>query len=230
MSFRTFFERRLARSACSLLLAAVITTGCATVKPYDYTAFKESRPASILVLPPVNSSPEVEATYSMLSQVTRPLAESGYYVFPVSLVDETFHQNGLTHPAEMHEVKPQKLREIFGADAALYIDIKQYGTSYTIIASESRVTASAKLVDLRNEQVLWSGSATASSAEGRNSSGGLAGMLIQAVVSQIVETTVNQSHPIAGVTAQRLLAAGRPNGLLYGPRSPKYQTDGNARP
>jgi hypothetical protein len=108
---------RALKAALLVLLAAGLTTGCATqTKPYDYTAFKESRPASILVLPPINNSPDVAATYSMYSQVTYPLAESGYYVYPVTLVDETFRQNGLNNPPEMHEVTLKKLREIFGAD------------------------------------------------------------------------------------------------------------------
>lgn len=219
---------RLSRAGlAAAAAAALLATGCATPTPYDYSAFKQSRPTSILVLPPLNSSPDVAATYSMLAQVTQPLAESGYYVLPVSLVDETFRQNGLHNPGEMHEVGVQKLHEIFGADAALYIDIKQYGTSYAVLSSESRVTAEARLIDLRNEQLLWQGQATASSAEGRSSSGGLVGLLVQAVVAQIVESVTNQSHPIAGITSTRLLAAGRPNGILYGPRSPNYQKDGS---
>lgn len=223
-----YLNLRTARRWCLAMLAVLLATGCATRQPYDYTAFKQSRPASILVLPPLNSSPDVAATYSMLSQVTLPLAESGYYVFPVSLVDETFHQNGLNNPAEMHSVSPGKLREIFGADSALYIEIKQYGTVYSVISSESRVTASARLVDLRTDQVIWQGEATASSAEGRSSSGGLVSMLVQAVVNQVVENAVNRSHQIAGVTSYRLLAAGTPNGILYGPRSPQYEKDKNA--
>lgn len=229
MRSRTHAPRRN-RAALLTALSVLLATGCATTKPYDYGNFKAARPASILVLPPLNNSPDVAATYSMLSHVTLPLAESGYYVFPVSLVDETFRQNGLHNPPEMHEVKLQKLREIFGADAALYIDIKQYGTTYAVLASESRVTAEARLIDLRSEQVLWQGAATASSAEGRNSSGGLAGLLIQALVSQILESVTNQSHQVAGVAAGRLLSAGRPNGILYGPRSPNYQKDGSPRP
>ena len=222
---------RFARAAVSAAVLAATVTGCAVNRqPHDYTAFKQSRPASILVIPPLNNSPDVAATYSMLSQVTLPLAEAGYYVFPVSLVDETFRQNGLVNPAEMNEVKLQKLREIFGADAALYISIKHYGTTYVVLSSESRVTADATLVDLRTEQVLWKGSATASGAEGRSSGGGLVGLLVQAVVSQIVESSTNRSHPIAGVASYRLLAAGMPNGMLYGPRSPKYKTDGNTQP
>ncbi|CAM5423127.1 DUF799 domain-containing protein [Thauera mechernichensis] len=227
MRFRTPSIRSAQAGLAAAFAAALIATGCATPTPYDYSAFKQSRPASILVLPPLNSSPDVAATYSMLSQVTLPLAESGYYVLPVSLVDETFRQNGLYNPPEMHEVAPQKLREIFGADAALYINIKQYGTSYAVLASESRVTAEARLVDLRSGQSLWQGEATASSAEGRNSSGGLVGLLVQAVVAQIVESVTNKSHPIAGITSNRLLAAGRPSGMLYGPRSPNYQKDGS---
>jgi len=227
MRFRTPSIRSAQAGLAAAFAAALIATGCATPTPYDYSAFKQSRPASILVLPPLNSSPDVAATYSMLSQVTLPLAESGYYVLPVSLVDETFRQNGLYNPPEMHEVAPQKLREVFGADAALYINIKQYGTSYAVLASESRVTAEARLVDLRSGQSLWQGEATASSAEGRSSSGGLVGLLVQAVVAQIVESVTNKSHPIAGITSNRLLAAGRPSGMLYGPRSPNYQKDGS---
>ena len=209
-----------------LAAAALLLGGCATRQAYDYTAFREARPASILVLPPLNSSPDIAATYSMMSQTTLPLAESGYYVYPVALVDETFKQNGLTTPADIHAVPINKLREIFGADAALYINVKQYGTSYMVITSETRVTAEARLVDLRSGRQLWAGSATASSAEGDNNSGGLVGLLVKAAIRQIIETVSSQGHIIAGRTSARLLAAGHPNGILFGPRSPMYQKDG----
>ena len=208
-----------------LAAAALLAGACATPQPYDYTAFKEARPKSLLVLPPLNNSPDVNASYSFLSHVTLPLAESGYYVLPVTLVDEMFRENGVTDPGQMHEVPAAKLKEIFGADAVLYIKIGQYGTSYSVISSESRVSAEASLVDLTSGGVLWQGSATASSAEGCSSSGGLVGMLVQAIVSQIVETISDRSHPVAGVTSMRLLSAGRPGGLLFGPRSPRFGTD-----
>jgi hypothetical protein len=77
--------------------ALAVLSGCASqVKQMDYSAFKASHPKSILVLPPVNNSPDVNATFSMLSQTTYPLAEAGYYVMPVTLVTETFYQNGLS--------------------------------------------------------------------------------------------------------------------------------------
>ncbi|MEL4888748.1 DUF799 domain-containing protein [Pectobacterium betavasculorum] len=207
---------------CGLVFALVLT-GCAKPVPYDYTSFKQSKPKSILVLPPVNHSPDVKASYSLLSQVTYPLAESGYYVLPVAVVDETFKQNGLSTASDIHALSTAKLHQIFGADAALYLDVKEYGTSYIVINSETRVSADARLVDLRTGKLLWSGSATASSNEQQsNSNGGIIGILVQAAVSQIADTISDKGHDVAGVTSARLLAAGHSRGMLYGPRSLQF--------
>ena len=226
MSLLHLTSRLKAVFGASLGLSALLLTGCATKASYDYTAFRASRPQTILILPPVNGSTSVEASYSMLSQLTMPLAESGYYVLPVTLVDETFRQNGLSNPADVTNVPVAKLHQIFGADAALYINITRYGTSYKLISSESVVAADAKLVDLRSGNLLWEGSASASSAENRGASnGGLVGLLVEAVVSQIVESSTDASHGVAAITSTRLLSAGRPSGMLYGPRSPDYQKE-----
>ena len=215
---------RWGRLTAALVVVAALGA-CATPAPYDYTAFRENRPVSMLVLPPLNNTPEVTATYGVLSQVTLPLAEAGYYVVPVSLMDETFRQNGLNNPAEIHDVSPRKLREIYGADAAVYIKVTQYGTSYAVVSAETRVTVEARILDLRSGQLLWQGRATASSSESRSSNqGGLAELLVRAIVTQIVETTSDTSFRYAGVASRRLLSA-RKNGVLYGPRSPNYQKD-----
>ncbi len=208
------------------LAAAVLLAACATPTPHDYSAFKASRPKSILVLPPLNDSADVNATPSVLAQATQPLAESGYYVIPVTLMAEAFRQNGLTTAGDIHQVEPSKLREVFGADAALYIQVTRYGVNYTLLDSAAVVSAQARLVDLQTGATLWTGAASASSAEqNQRQQGGLLVALVTAVVKQIVNDVTDASHPIAGIASQRLLGAGRPNGLLYGPRSPKYGTD-----
>ncbi len=222
---KAMFQRAL---RCTSLLAGAVALlvlqGCATPPaPYDYTAYKEAKPTSILVLPPINATPEVQATPSVMVQMTQPLAESGYYVLPVSLVDETLKSNGMHTPDDAQQIPAAKLREIFGADAGLYVKVTRYGSVYKVINSETAVTLEAKLVDLRNGKLLWEGSATASSAEqANNSQGGLIGLLVKAVVDQIISASTDRSHPMAGLASQRLLAAGRPNGLLFGPRSPSY--------
>jgi hypothetical protein len=209
-------------------LAAILMAACATTMPVDidYTAFKASKPRSILVMPPVNHSPDVAASLGMLSVATMPLAEAGYYVMPVTLVNETFKQNGITVADDAQNVPLEKLRRIFGADAALYITVNNYGASYKVVDSVVEVKASAKLVDLRTGAQLWQGAAAASSAEGNsNNSGGVVGILVSAVVKQIINSTSDQSYVIANRASQRLLATGNAGGLLYGPYNPKYGTD-----
>ena len=212
------------RLAAALSLTAVLGA-CATTPPYDYTAFKQSRPRSLLVLPPVNDSKEVQATNGVMATVTVPLAEAGYYVLPVTMVDETFRQNGLHTPNDIAEVSAAKLHQIFGADAAVYIRVKDYGTRYLVLGSETRVTVEGRIVDLRSGALIWEGKATASSQESEGSSqGGVVGLLVKAIVTQIVGTVTDASFNYAGIANQRLLGP-RVNGVLHGPRSPLYQKD-----
>ena len=208
------------------LCALALLAGCVQRQAVDYAAYKQSRPKSILILPPVNESPDVKATYSMLSQATYPLAEAGYYVMPVALVDETFRQNGMTTATDIQQLPTAKLHEIFGADAGLYVTVSDYGTRYMVLSSATIVTAQAKLIDLKTGTTLWTGQATASSQENQQNQGGLIGMLIIAAVNQIVSSVQEDAgYPIAGMTSARLLTPNPYGGLLYGPRSPKYGTD-----
>jgi len=205
----------------SASLIALVLVGCAVPqKNIDYTAYKASNPASILVLPPLNTSVEPIATQGVLAQTTFPLAESGYYVIPVGVMQETFIQNGLHSAEDIHQVPHAKLREIFNADAVLYMTVSQYGTSYQVIGSTTTVAVDATLVDLRTGVQLWEGSKTL--VDAGNSGGGLIGMLVQAVVDQVVNTLTDRSYTVAGMTNRALLSAGQPGGLLHGPRSPAY--------
>ncbi|PHM27936.1 DUF799 domain-containing protein [Xenorhabdus budapestensis] len=209
-------------------LLLLVLTGCAKQTPYDYSALKESDPKSILVLPAVNKSVDVKAAGSVVSQVTYPLAESGYYVFPVAVVEEIFRQNGAVDAQDIHNISYKKLHDIFGADAALYLDVTEYGTQYQLISSDTRVTAKARLVDLRTGKQVWSGVATASTAENRNNGGGgIIGMLVSAAIEQIANTVMDKGHDIAGITSNRLLSAGgyQYGHLLYGPRSEHYRKE-----
>jgi len=209
--------RRLSIFALTLLLAA-----CAAPRhDIDYSAFRASKPASILVLPPLNTSVEPEAVAAVLAQATRPLAESGYYVVPVAAMYETFLQNGLSQAEDIHQLPADKLRDIFGADAALYMTVNEYGASYAVLLSTVKVSLSATLVDLRTGARLWSGAKILQQSNNSNS-GSLLGMLISAAVNQVVNDLSDASYALTGTVSQQLLGAGSPGGILYGPRSPHY--------
>lgn len=214
---------------CLCATPLLMVTACSTsTSAPDYTAFRSAKPRSILILPPVNHTPDINASNGLIAQMTEPLAESGYYVMPVAVEIETFRQNGLDTPDDIMQVPAAKLQSIFGADAALYTTITAYGSVYRVISSNTVVTATSKLVDLKTGSVLWSGSGTADSSdigEAQVNAGGLIGALVSAAVKQAVHSLTDQGFDVAHVTAERLLHVGPPDGLLYGPRSVKYGTD-----
>jgi hypothetical protein len=208
---------RLPLSCLFLLVVSMMLTGCVT-KPYDYTNFRAHPPRSILVLPPLNESTAVEGTYSYLSTATYPLAEMGYYVFPVAVVDHFLKENGMPTAGEMHQIPLDKVRDIIGADAVLYITLKQYGTKYVVISSVTTVALHGKLVDTRTGLVLWEGDGL-----GQDNSGGSGNPiadLIAAAVTQVVNSSVDHGHTVCRIANANLFLL-KDHGLLYGPYIPK---------
>jgi hypothetical protein len=144
---------------------------------------------------------------------------------PVALVNETLRLNGVQTPQDAQQISVQRLRQVFGADAALYMDIRRYGSVYRVISSDSVVTVDARLVDLRDGRTLWTGSAGASSAEQRGQQqGGLVGALLQAVIEQVASNFSDRNHQVAGIAARRLLGGFGSRGLLPGPRARPVET------
>lgn len=203
-------------TTCLMLGAAIWFTGCATTPPNDYTNLRANPPRSILVLPPINETTEIKATYGVLTASTRPLAELGYYVFPVAVVDLYMKENGLALPDEMHAVPLDRLREVFGADSVLYITVESYGSKYQVISSNTYVHARASLVDTEDGVELWN-----SRVEMVNQ--GSTG-LIEALVEQVVNQLVDQTKAVTDLAAVQLYTLAN-QGLLKGPYHPKFGTD-----
>ncbi len=211
------------RTALRVLLFAGIagaSLACTTVEPYDYTLFRAHQPRSVLVLPPLDNSMEVDATYAYLSTVTQPLAERGYYVFPVAVVDRLLRDNGLPGPGEMHQTPLARLGEVFGADAVLYITLHDWGTAYRVLDSSTEVTAEGSLVDVKTGTEIWHGKHTAvySSSAGSSS---ITDMLVGAIVNQIMSSVVDPSLDVARQCNAGLFCNDH-DGLLLGARHPDF--------
>lgn len=207
-------------SAIGCAFAALMLAGCAA-KPYDYTNFRQHPPRSILVLPPLNESTAVEATWGYHSTVTRPLAERGFYVFPVAVVDQFLKENGLPGAGEMHQVPLNKVAEILGADAVLYITVEEYGTKYQVLNAATIVKARANLVDTRTGVLLWAGK-TLVQRNSNSGQGNLLAAVVAAAITQIIASSTDAAHNLSGPANVRLFTT-KDQGLLYGPYHPRYE-------
>ncbi|MBS3952012.1 MAG: DUF799 family lipoprotein [Methylomicrobium sp.] len=207
MNLASFIYRLL-----PVLLLAFLTA-CPSKLPFDYSAFYNHRPRSILVLPPLNLTTDVNAPYSYLSTISNPLAECGYYVFPVAVIDAYMKENGLPSSEEMHAVSLEKIKDIIGADAVLYVTIEEWGQKYIVLQSITTIKTSARLVDTASGEVIWHGTQSISQGSG---GGHPLVMLINAVVVQIVDSMTDFTHDLSRVANQDMI--NNPNeGFLAGP-------------
>lgn len=117
-----------------ILAVAAALGGCAT-QPYDFSEFNKAPPRSILVVPIVNRTLDVDASNYVLSTLTVPLAELGYYVFPVNTVKIVLEQEGLYEPEMVRKMDPAQLASLFGADAVLYVTINRWDAQYVILST-----------------------------------------------------------------------------------------------
>jgi len=215
------------KTAAILLFGLFGWQGCAGMPAHDYGAYLDHMPRSILVLPPVNESTVVMAPYIYLATITRPLAERGYYVFPVAVIDAMMKENGLPTPEDMAQVSLAKIREVIGPDDVLYVTITDWGTKYQIIDSYTVVQVRARLVDTDTGLVLWEGehALRQSSSAGQND---LVGAMVAALVNQIVQSLADPSRDLAAANNDQLFLNDH-DGLLLGERHRQYEADQQAR-
>ena len=86
-------------------IMVAVVWGCATVELPDYSRFIAEDPHSIVVVPVMNNSPEVGADEYFLATITVPIAERGYYIFPVNMTRELLKDSGLSDPGLVHEAE-----------------------------------------------------------------------------------------------------------------------------
>jgi len=165
-------------------LVAVLLTGCATapaVKP-DYSAFEAAKPRSILVVPAVNKTVDVDAPSYLLTTLTVPLAEKGFYVFPIHTAKTVLEQEGLYEGEQIHNHPPAQLAKMFGADAVLYVTINRWDAKYVVIQTTVTVDFDYRLV-AKDGTELWKANKRMQYTP-QNQGGGLIGAAIAAAIER----------------------------------------------
>ena len=143
-----------------LLLAATaaLLSGC--VMPpvdtgYDYSAFRSADPRSILIVPVVNNRVEVDASDYFLSAISQPVAERGYYVFPVNMVKRVMEEDGLADADMVHSADPTRLAALFGADSVLYVSVERWDAQYAVLSTTVTVEFNYLLKDGHTGETIW---------------------------------------------------------------------------
>ena len=199
-------------------LSGLLHCGCAHAPAVmDDTAFRAADPHSILILPAVNRSTNVSAADILLSALPIPVAERGFYVFPVDLVKRVLEDEGCADADLVHRADPSRIGDLFGADAILYVAIEDWAIQNTLTDTRSVVEIDYVLKDARSGSTLWSGHVR------KVNSGGGADPLASAMAAAILRALPAGLHllPLARQASNE--AFGNPGtGLPPGPYHADY--------
>ncbi|MFW5660414.1 MAG: DUF799 domain-containing protein [Oceanicaulis sp.] len=208
--------RHLTKAA--IALSGLVLAACATTapEPYDYTAFRNEAPTSILVLPAHNNTLNVNAPDFFLSTLSRPIGERGYYVFPAHMVKRTLEDNGLADTGLVYQTDTRRLGSLFGCDAALYVSIERWESQYAVIATSTNVEFDYEIRSCRSGETLWSHTEAMTYTPQSDSTGNVwADLLAQAIVSAVEKAAPNYMPLARQANAFALYRTGK--GVPAGP-------------
>ncbi len=197
----------------TLCLVTLSLVGCANIQKKDMSAFNTAAPRSILVVPIVNKSLDVDAPLYVLTTLPIPLADKGYYVFPVNTTKFLLEQEGLYEGDRVQQMPTPQLAKMFGADSVLYVTINRWDAQYAIIATTVTVEFDYRMVSADGVEIWHENKKMAYSPQ--NTGGGLGGLIAAAISAAITRAAPNYI-PLAQSAHRQVFQMG-PNQLPDGP-------------
>lgn len=205
-------------------LAVAILSGCVTTTPLTrsvaYKGMYDEQPLTVLLMPPINRSTNVEAKEYFHSTLHMPVANAGFYVVPTFLSMEILKKES-AYDAELFLNTPlTKFQEIFGADLALFTIIHRWdksGLAAKVMVEVEYIIKSTKtheIVYTRKGDIVYDASVS-------TGFGGALGALADMAASAI-NTAATKYVDVA-----RVCNAYTFTDLPAGKYSPAYGTDAN---
>lgn len=106
------------------LLACFFVTSCgmmnSVTRESQYAKMYEEKPVTLLVMPPINNSTNVEAKDLLYTSISRPLAEAGYYVISPLLAMDILKAESAYDSENFIDAPLTAFNNYFGADAVVF--------------------------------------------------------------------------------------------------------------
>lgn len=191
-----------------LAFVVLLVTGCTSpyvTKQEAYPKMYDNKPVSVLVVPAINRSTAADAPDLYSTTIAQPLAEAGYYVMPLPITNMVLQQEGVIDGAQLRGISATKFRQLFDADAVLFVTINQWDTNYYVTGGNVTVGAEFELVSTDTTEVLWNYNNVIVHNTSGNSGNIIADMIATAIstaltdyvpVARIVNATVMTTIPV----------------------------------
>lgn len=182
----------------------------------QYAKIYEEKPITLLVMPPINNSANVEAKDLLYTSISRPLVEAGYYVISPLLAMDVLKAESAYDAEMFFDVSLSTFQNYFGVDAVVFSVIDTWTKKglgietkirYVIKSAHTNETLFDRSCDLYLDLSVNSGS------------NGLLGALVDLAASAI--NTAATDHIVAARKANYYILRDIPRGKY----SPEYMQD-----
>ena len=179
----------------SLVLLTLLIQACAQqiTKQEAFPEMYQEKPLSILVLPAVNESTAADAPELYSSTIAQPLANAGYYVFPIEITNAVLAAEGIQDGAQLRDVPAQKFGSMFGTDSVLYVTVTKWDTAYYVIGGHVTVGMQFRLVSTSTGESLWA----YNYQKQLDTSGDPNAGLLVAIIATAISTAAQDYVPVA---------------------------------
>ena len=192
-------------------IAVLLFSSCSTSSLHTraslYPKMYEEKPVSLLVMPPINNTTNVEAKDLLYTSISHPLIEAGYYVVSPHLAME-FLKNESAYDAEMFIDGDMSIfGKVFGVDAVIFSVVDKWekqgiGISthikYIVKSTKTNEILFERKCDLYLDLQVQSGQ------------GGALGLLVDLAASAII--TASTDHIVAARKCNRYVFSDFPRG------------------
>ena len=203
-----------------LLIIICLSTACGVTstitRESQYAKMYEEKPITLLVMPPINNSANVEAKDLLYTSISRPLVEAGYYVISPLLAMDVLKAESAYDSELFFDAPLTAFQNYFGADAVVFSVIDTWAKKGLGIETKIRYVIKSAYTN----EILFDRSCDLYLDLSVNSgSTGLLGALVDLAASAI--NTAATDHIIAARKANYYILRDIPRGKY----SPEHMLD-----
>lgn len=200
-----------------LLLALVTATGCG---PQQIDPLPDGWPELVFVAPIQNETADLDGPKILRAMMVRRMADRGYFPVATGAVDVLLAREHLDDPGIFARQPPGAIGPVIGAEAILYLNLKDWSSKFLGVTSSVAVEAEAILIDTRSGLRLWEGHARATDIPHANGGESPLAFLVNAAATAALHSALAPYRPLAEQVCSRLAAE-----LPPGPRHSVYNDE-----
>ena len=202
------------------MLALLFVSCTSTNKLQTFPKMYDEKPVTVLLMPPINNTSNVEAKDYFYTTMNVPIVEAGYYVIPPATAMATLQRESAYDAERFIDGDLSKFGKLFGADVAVFTIIKSWDKS--VIGSAVIIEIEYIFKSTKTNEIIYQRDAKITcdtSSNVRVGGLGLMGALINAT-ADVVKTATTDYIPIAIACNNVALSD-----LPYGKYHPDYGAD-----